>query len=89
MKLTSYEGLRRGASKIEAIHPARLKSIPPTRLGIDARTLAEWHNKGFFPVADDKANLLISMINAGRLARPPMRLPNREPAQRTRGNSGT
>ena len=65
LKLTSFEGLQRGAAKIEAIHPTRLKSVPPTRLGIDARSPAEWHKKGFFPVADDKANLLISMINQG------------------------
>ena len=70
LKLTSYEGLRRGASKIEAIQPVRLKSIPPTRLGIDARTSGEWHKKGFFPVADDKANLLISMINPGPASTP-------------------
>ena len=70
LKLTSYEALRRGASKIEAIHPARLKSIPPTRLGIDARTPAEWHKKGFFPVADDKAKLLISTINQGPAGTP-------------------
>ena len=70
LKLTSYEGLRRGASKIEAIQPARLKSIPPTRLGIAARTPGEWHRKGFFPVADDKANLLISMINQGPAGTP-------------------
>ncbi len=70
LKLTSYEGLQRGASKIEAIHPARLQSIPPTRLGIDARSPAEWHKKGFFPVADDKANLLISMINQGPAGMP-------------------
>ena len=70
LKLTSYEGLRRGASKIEAIHPTRLQSIAPTRLGIDARSPEEWHKKGFFPVADEKTNLLISMINPGPAASP-------------------
>src|SRR5208337_1308778 len=57
-------------SKIEAIHPTRLQSIAPTRLGIDARSPEEWHKKGFFPVADEKANLLISMINPGQAASP-------------------
>ena len=70
LKLTSYEGLQRGASKIEAIHPTRLQSIAPTRLGIDARSPEEWHKKGFFPVADEKTNLLISMINPGPAASP-------------------
>ncbi|MGA7325035.1 MAG: fatty acid cis/trans isomerase [Rhodomicrobium sp.] len=70
LKLTSFEGLRRGASKIEAIHPTRLQSIPPTRLGIDARSAAEWHKKGFFPVAEDKANLIVPMLNQGPARRP-------------------
>ena len=65
LKLSSYDGLQRGASKIEAIHPTRLQSIPPTRLGIDARSVAEWREKGFFPVVDDKNNLIASMINQG------------------------
>jgi Fatty acid cis/trans isomerase (CTI) len=62
--------LQRGASKIEAIHPTRLKSIAPTRLGIDARSPEEWHKKGFFPVADEKANVLLSMINSGTAGAP-------------------
>ncbi len=67
LKLTSYEGLERGASKIELIHPTRLESIAPTRLGIDARTSAEWHkDKGFFPVADGQTNLLLQMLNRGK-----------------------
>jgi Fatty acid cis/trans isomerase (CTI) len=70
LKLTSYEGLQRGATKIKAIHPSRLKSIPPTRLGIDARSPAEWRRKGFFPVTGGKANLLISMINQGPASSP-------------------
>ena len=70
LKLTSYEGLQRGASKIEAIHPTRLKSIAPTRLGIDARSPGEWHKKGFFPVADEKASVLLSMINSGAAGAP-------------------
>ena len=65
LKLSSYDGLQRGASKIEAIHPTRLQSIAPTRLGIDARSTAEWREKGFFPVADDKTDLMTSMINQG------------------------
>ncbi len=70
LKLTSYAGLQRGASKIEAIHPVRLQSIAPTRLGIDARSPAEWHSKGFFPVADEKTNLLLSMLNPGPAGSP-------------------
>lgn len=70
LKLTSFEGLQRGGSRVEAIHPTRLQSIPPTRLGIDARSAAQWHEKGFYPVADDKTNLLAPMINQGRPGTP-------------------
>src|SRR5271165_1249896 len=70
LKLTSYEGLQRGTSKIEAIHPTRLQSIPPTRLGIDARSAEEWHKKGFSPVADDHVNLIMPMINPGPVRSP-------------------
>jgi hypothetical protein len=70
LKLSSFEGLDRGASKIEAIHPTRLKSIPPTRLGIDARSAGEWHKNGFFPVAGDQANFIIPMLNQGPAGSP-------------------
>ena len=70
LKLTSFEGLQRGATKIEAIHPTRLRSIPPMRLGIDAHSTGEWRGKGFFPVADDKSNLIVPMINQGPPGRP-------------------
>ncbi len=70
LKLSSYEGLERGASKIEAIHPTRLQSISPTRLGIDARSASEWHTKGFYAVGDDQPNLIVSMINQGHAAEP-------------------
>jgi hypothetical protein len=70
LKLSSYDGLQRGASKIEAIHPTRLQSIPPTRLGIDARSEAEWREKGFFSVAGDEASLITLMINQGPPASP-------------------
>jgi hypothetical protein len=67
LKLTSFEGLERGASKIELIHQTRLQSIAPTRLGIDARSAEEWHkDKGFFPVADGQTNLLLQMLNRGK-----------------------
>ena len=70
LKLSSYDGLLRGASKIEAIRPTRLQSIPPTRLGIDARSTAEWHEKGFFPVAGEESDLITRMINAGTVGSP-------------------
>ena len=74
LKLTSYEGFQRGASKIQAINPTRLQSIPPTRLGIDAKSAGEWRTKGFFPIAGDQAGVLLPMINQGA-ARSPAEAP--------------
>ncbi len=70
LKLISFEGLQRGASKIEAIHPTRPRSIPPTRLGIDARSEDEWRQKGFFPVAGDNTDLIVPMLNQGPTSTP-------------------
>src|SRR5271165_2028698 len=70
LKLTSFEGLLRGGTKIEAIHPTRLQSIPPTRLGIDARSASEWRHRGFFPVAEGETNLIAPMLNQGATGRP-------------------
>jgi hypothetical protein len=68
LKLTSYEGVDRGASK-ENIYATRyLSSMAPSRLYIDARSTAEWQStKGFFPVVrhhpdDPERNLEESVL---------------------------
>jgi hypothetical protein len=63
LKLTSFEGIQRGASKSEAIQPSRLKSIPPTRLGIDAHTVEDWSRKGFSRVTGENGGLIASLLN--------------------------
>jgi hypothetical protein len=55
LKLSSYEGLTRGASKERVYDGARLLGAPPTRLFIDARTTAEWRSRGFHPVVSENA----------------------------------
>jgi len=47
-KLSSFEGVDRGASKIEVYNATRLRAIDPTRLFIDAHSTKEWRKKGFF-----------------------------------------
>lgn len=55
LKLDSFEGLDRGATK-EAIYNAiRLKSMDPTRLFVDAKTTQEWRKKNFFSVTQSNA----------------------------------
>ncbi|MEX3011058.1 fatty acid cis/trans isomerase [Hoeflea sp. TYP-13] len=50
LKLSSPDGLLRGASKQPVYDPSRLKDAPLTRLGIDAKTEKGWRGLGFFPV---------------------------------------
>jgi len=53
LKLSSYEGLQRGASKIKVYDGARFRAAEPTRLGIDAKSPAEWRNKGFHALLNE------------------------------------
>jgi hypothetical protein len=55
LKLTSYEGVMRGASKLSVYDFPKLKSRTPTRLYIDANTHEEWREKGFHSVTESKA----------------------------------
>ncbi|HHJ35044.1 MAG TPA: isomerase [Gammaproteobacteria bacterium] len=52
LKLSSTEGLTRGANKEKVYNPKRLTSMEPTRLFIDAKD-DEWRKKGFHSVLDD------------------------------------
>jgi hypothetical protein len=47
-KLSSFEGVDRGASKLLVYDALRLKPAKPTRLFIDAQSTKEWRKKGFY-----------------------------------------
>jgi len=49
-KFSAFEGIDRGASKIEVYHATRLRAIDPTRLFIDATTTPQWRDKGFYTI---------------------------------------
>ncbi|MFT4047820.1 MAG: fatty acid cis/trans isomerase [Solimonas sp.] len=73
LKLTSGDGLLRGASKAQVYDGARLNALPPTRLGIDAQTTEEWRQKSFYSVlpqpqtaGQQAAGLLTNMLALGR-----------------------
>ena len=53
LKLSSYEGIKRGASKVKVYDGSRIKGIEPTRLMIDAKTTEEWRSKGFHAVLNE------------------------------------
>ena len=51
LKLSSYEGLERGASKAN-VYANRITADNPTRLFVDAVNEKEWREKGFFSMTD-------------------------------------
>ena len=50
LKLSEFEGVDRGATKKAVYDGARLWTIEPTRLFIDAQSTQEWRKKDFFSV---------------------------------------
>jgi hypothetical protein len=75
LKLTSAEGLLRGATKKPVYDSTRLTDAPPTRLFTDATTTAAWRSKGFYPVLNEQGgslednleySLLYNMIRLGK-----------------------
>lgn len=53
LKLSSIEGLQRGASEELVYNPARITPMQPTRLFVDARSSVEWRTRGFHPVLNE------------------------------------
>ncbi len=53
LKLSSIEGLQRGATDVRVYEPRRIESIPPSRLFIDAKSTQEWRSRGFYPVMNE------------------------------------
>jgi len=68
LKLSSIDGITRGASKLTVYNKKRLNWQQPTRLFIDAHTTDEWRNMGFFSVLNEggsqstEANLEHSLL---------------------------
>jgi hypothetical protein len=56
LKLDSFEGVDRGASKRAVYNGSRLRSMDPTRLFTDAQSTNEWRKKEFFSVTESKAS---------------------------------
>lgn len=54
LKLSSEEGILRGANKELVYNGTRVLASQPTRLGIDALTVEHWRDKGFFAVLNEQ-----------------------------------
>jgi hypothetical protein len=68
LKLDSYEGLLRGANPSKVYDGTRLLGASLTRLFEDATTTAQWRNKKFHPVLNERKNTPTANINAGVMA---------------------
>jgi len=56
LKLSSYEGVDRGATKKAVYDAHRLKTMDPTRLFTDAVKTEQWRDKGFFSVTESNVS---------------------------------
>jgi hypothetical protein len=54
LKMSSPQGLMRGASKEPVYNGTRILASEPSRLGIDATNSDQWREKGFFPVLNEQ-----------------------------------
>ena len=54
LKLSSWDGLERGASKEQIYNAGRLKTMDPSRLLVDAHSTDEWRQKGFSSVIQEE-----------------------------------
>ncbi len=52
-KMSSFEGVDRGASKLLVYDAMRLNAVDPTRLFIDAQTTNEWREKDFYSLTQN------------------------------------
>lgn len=50
LKLSSWDGLERGASKEKIYNAGRLRTMDPSRLLVDAHSTEEWRQKDFTSV---------------------------------------
>jgi len=72
LKLSSFEGLDRGASKQSVYSSSRLRAADPSRLFTDANTTEEWRDRGFASVLENTAeagfndSILIELLDAKR-----------------------
>jgi hypothetical protein len=65
LKLSSIEGIERGASKEVVYDQARLFAAVPNRLFVDAQTTEAWRQRNFHPVLNEHDQTLVANREAG------------------------
>jgi len=73
LKLSSWDGLDRGASKEKIYNASRLKTMDPSRLLVDAHTTTKWREKGFSSVLQGQSqsyddSLIFLLLDHKRLS---------------------
>jgi len=56
LKLSSIEGINRGANDERIYDQQRINSTPPTRLFIDVKNTEQWRNRGFSSILNESQN---------------------------------
>lgn len=69
LKMTSVEGIDRGATKTQVYQGTRLTAAAPTRLYEDAQFTQEWRDVGFHPVLNERDQTAQANLDAGVMAR--------------------
>lgn len=69
LKLTSIEGIERGASPEIVYQQSRLQMAQPTRLFEDAQSVHEWRELGFHPVLNEHGDSVEANREAGVMYR--------------------
>ena len=69
LKLSSFEGLDRGASKEKVYNARRLEPTAPTRLFTDAANTSEWRKESFYPVLNERTDSAVAALDNSVLAK--------------------
>ena len=69
LKMSSIEGIERGASPAIVYNQSRLKMAQPTRLFEDAQSVPEWRELGFHPVVNEHEQTAEANVEAGVMHR--------------------
>lgn len=69
LDLSAPEGIERGANKDLVYHAGRLLAMEPTRLFVDAHSPAEWREKRFYPVLNERVQTKEANFNGGLMAK--------------------
>ncbi|NOH98890.1 fatty acid cis/trans isomerase [Vibrio sp. 99-70-13A1] len=69
LKMSSVEGIDRGASKTLVYQGTRLSASTPSRLFEDATSTQEWRDADFHPILNERAQIASANLDAGLVAR--------------------